>query len=168
MEVYNINPIYKNLINSRGVKTSFKEKKHKNNWIKALISIFVLALLMMSVGVPVYDGLLAIENNAVPYEFGNMGNLNVKTTSTLGTSEMGNIIWYEIEYGHVPTANELHTLLIGILAGYGIGGAITILIEAIIAAFTVGSSISAAVSNVLLGLVSPEAEGGILTAILAA
>ncbi len=40
-----------------------------------MISIFVLALLMMSVGVPVYDGLLVIEN---------IGNLNVKTISISG------------------------------------------------------------------------------------
>ncbi len=58
-------------MDSRGVKNSF-QNKNKNNWTKALISIFVLALLMMSVGVPVYDGVLAMDNNAVPSKFRNL------------------------------------------------------------------------------------------------
>ena len=114
-----INPIYKNLINSGGAKTAFKNKKHKNNWIKALICIFVLAILMMSVGVPVYDGLIAMENNAIPYEFGNIGNLNVKTSSTSG---MGGIIWFETQhFGQIPTVKDFVAALTQVLIGAGLG-----------------------------------------------
>ncbi len=166
MEVYNINPMYKNLINSRGVKTSFKDKKHKNNWIKALISIFVLALLMMSVGVPVYDGLLAIENNAVPYEFGNIGNLNMKS-NTIPSVNMGNMLYYQLIHGHPPSPQALRALINGVLFKYDLG-ALSGLAIAIVDAIIAGSSVADAVGLVLTGLVSPEVESGILGAILAA
>ncbi len=52
-----------------------------------------------------YDGLMAMENNAIPYEFGDIGNLNVKTSSTSG---MGDIAYYELTHaGVLPSANTL-------------------------------------------------------------
>ncbi len=119
---------------------------------------------MTSIGVPVYDGLMVMENNAIPYEFGNMGNLNVKTSSTSG---MGNMFYYELTYGHFTDRAVLTNILNGILSGYDIA-AIGSLIAAIVEAIYTGVSVSVAVGNVLIGLVSHEKESAILSAILAA
>jgi len=48
---------------------------------KSLISIFAIVILLTSVGVPVYRGFKAMENNIIRHEFENIGNQLQATTS---------------------------------------------------------------------------------------
>ncbi len=128
------------------------------------MSIATITILHGAPGVPIYNGVIAMESNTIPYEFGNMANMDVKTTSTSG---MGDIIYYELTHGHFPSHTALNNLIGAVLGTYGltaVGG----LIYAIVAAIYAGASVSVAVETVLVGIVSPEVESAILGAILAA
>jgi len=77
-------------------------------------------VLLAAIGVPVYDGIMAMENNAIPYEFGNIGNeLQI---STANTGHIADLMWYELSHwGAKPSLNALADAIAGALTGEGIG-----------------------------------------------
>jgi len=120
MESNILNPTYKELIAiekyRNGDTGRIYSDRHTNNWIKAIISIFAIAMLLGMMGVPIYNGLVALEDNAIPYQFGN--SLEV-STATVG--HMGDIVWYEMtHFGARPSAAALISDIDGALAGFGL------------------------------------------------
>jgi len=127
MESNILNPTYKELIAiekyRNGDTGRIYSDRHTNNWIKAIISIFAIAMLLGMMGVPIYNGLVALEDNAIPYQFGN--SLEVSTT-TVG--HMGNLIVFEIyHWGHLPSIGQLESLIEHALVTAGVGWLLNIL-----------------------------------------
>ena len=123
--------------NSTGINYS---DKHRNNWLKAIISIFAIAMLLSIMGVPIYNGVLALEENAMPYQLGN--SLDA-TTATSG--HMGDIVWYEMtHFGAKPSVAALTSDIDGTLAGFDLSAlavVVPLIADAIAAsgAITIGS-----------------------------
>ena len=117
-----INPDYRNLLaieKSRINSIGLHENKKYNNYIKAIISIFAAAILLSTMGVPIYNGIYAMESNALPYDME-----IATTTGNIATSSghAGDIIAYEIwNWGKLPTARDLAEELTGVFLGLGFG-----------------------------------------------
>ena len=97
----------------------FYSDKHRNNRIKAIISIFAIATLLGTMGVPLYNGIIAMESNALPYDME-----ITTTTSNIATSSVnaGDIMAYEIwNRGQLPNAKDLAIELTAVLIDVGIG-----------------------------------------------
>jgi len=126
MESNILNPKYKELKaiemyrnNSTGMDY---HEEHKNNWKKSLISIFAIAVLLTSIGVPVYSGLISMENNAIPYEFGNLGKtIQSSSTDVITSGHIAELVDYELtHWGARPTETDIVNFLIGLFIGVGI------------------------------------------------
>ncbi len=103
--------IEKSRINSMGLH---EHKKH-NNYIKAIISIFAVAVLLSTMGVPIYSGIYAMEQNAIPYEV----NVN---WNTIQSGNMANIIAYELwHFGAMPSPNNIAGFIRDGLESGGLG-----------------------------------------------
>ena len=90
-----------------------------------------IAVLLTSIGVPVYGGIMAMENNAMPYEFG-----NTIAKTTVQTPVSGDIIYFEIyHFGQMPNVHELGNMIIHALVGIGAYGIVSIL-EPVLVTFT--------------------------------
>ncbi len=169
-----LNPTYKELIamekyrnNSTGINYS---DKHRNNWLKAIISIFAIAMLLGMMGVPIYNGVLALEENAMPYQFGN--SLEA-TTATSG--HMGDIVWYEMTHsGAKPSVAALTSDIDGALAAFDLSVlavVVPLIADAIAAsgAITIGSIsdiILTTIAGISLGPISLAAIGALAGAIV--
>lgn len=125
MESNILNPTYKELIaiemyrnNDTGINY---HNKHRNNWKKGLISIFAIIILLATMGIPVYSGVLAMENNAIPYEFGNSVSMQSYIQPIEGSS-FGDLVYYELMHaGALPTAPTLANTIRNALESYGLG-----------------------------------------------
>jgi len=118
-----LNPTYRELMAIEKYRNSdtgrFYSDKRRNNWIKAIISIFAIATLLGTMGVPLYNGIIAMESNALPYDME-----ITTTTSNIATSSVhaGDIIAYEIwNWGQLPNAKDLAIELTAVLIEVGIG-----------------------------------------------
>jgi len=96
--------------------------KHINNWKKSLISIFIIAVLLTAIGIPVYGGIIAMENNAIPYEFGNLGKtIQSSSTNVVTGGHMADLIDYMLtHFGAAPTQKDMVDFLIGLFTSYGL------------------------------------------------
>ncbi len=108
-----MNPTYKELIAMekyrKGDTGRIYSDKHRNNWIKAIISIFAIAMLLGMMGVPVYNGVVALEDNAIPYQLGN----SVEASTATG-GHMGDLVYYELlHWGALPSSNSLANIIRG-------------------------------------------------------
>jgi hypothetical protein len=119
MVLSSLNPVYKELIamemyrNDMGV---IYKDKHKNKWKKAIMSIFAVAILLGIMGVPIYNGILVLEDNAIPYDMGNI--VEVSTATSL---HMGDIIYYELtHFGARPSVAALDSDIGGALGAAGL------------------------------------------------
>ena len=123
MESNILNPTYRELIAMEKYRNGdtgrIYSDKHRNNWVKAIISIFAIAVLLSTMGVPIYNGIYAMESNAVPYDME-----ITTTTSNIATSsgQAGDIIAFEIyHWGQLPTVRGLAEELTGVLLEVGFG-----------------------------------------------
>ncbi len=106
--------IEKSRINSMGLH---EHKKH-NNYIKAIISIFAVAVLLSTMGVPIYNGIYAMENNALPYD---MGIVATSSNSATASGHAGNLILFELyNWGEIPTAADVGNMIVGALINLGL------------------------------------------------
>ncbi len=116
-----MNPTYKELIAIEEYRNNNTERiynnKHRNNWIKAIISIFAIAMLLSIMGVPIYNGIVALEENAMPYQ---LGNSLEAPTATGGY--MGDIIAYELwHWGAMPSPTTVSGFIVDGLKSAGLG-----------------------------------------------
>lgn len=120
MESYSINPVFQSFLHSQTQETGIFEKKRRdNNWKKGMLAIAVVGILLVTAGVPIYNVIFTAEGNAIPLEFGNIGNIQSQSTS--GISEMGNLIDFELtHWGATPTEQDLVDFLVGLFTSYGI------------------------------------------------
>jgi hypothetical protein len=123
MESNILNPTYKELIAiekyRNGDTGRIYSNKHTNNWLKAIISIFAIAMLLGMMGVPIYNGIYAMESNALPYDMEITTNTGNMVTSS---GSVGDIIAYEIfHWGQLPTARALAEELTGLFIDLGFG-----------------------------------------------
>ena len=169
-----LNPTYKELIamekyrnNNTGINYS---DKHRNNWLKAIISIFAIAMLLSIMGVPIYDGVLALEENAMPYQ---LGNSLEATTATSG--HMGDIVYYEMtHFGAKPSVAALISDIDGALAAFDLTAlafVVPLIADAIAdsGAITIGSIsdiILTTIAGISLGPISLAAIGALAGAIV--
>jgi len=124
-----LNPTYKELIAiekyRNGDTGRIYSDRHTNNWIKAIISIFAIAMLLGMMGVPIYNGIYAMESNALPYDMEITTNTGHMVTSS---GSVGDIIAYEIfHWGHLPSISQLESLIENALVAAGVGWLINIL-----------------------------------------
>ncbi len=97
--------------------------RHRNNWVKAIISIFAIAMLLGMMGVPIYNGVVALEDNAIPYQLGSS-----LEASTATGGHMGDLIAFEIyHWGHLPSISQLEGLIEHALLSLGLSWLIAIL-----------------------------------------
>ena len=127
MESNTLNPTYRELIAIEKYRNSdtgrIYSDKHRNNWIKAIISIFAIAMLLGTMGVPIYNGVVALEDNAIPYQ---MGTSLEASTATGG--HMGDLIAFEIlHWGHLPSISQLEGLIEHALLTLGLAWLIALL-----------------------------------------
>jgi hypothetical protein len=120
MESNILNPTYKELIAIEKYRNNntgrIYSSKHTNNWLKAIISIFAVSMLLGMMGVPIYNGVVALEDNAIPYQLGNS-----LETSTATGGHMGDIIAYELwHWGKIPTAQAIGQMIAGALIDLGL------------------------------------------------
>ena len=120
MESYSINPIFQSFLNSQTQETGiFERKRRENNWKKGILAIAVVGILLVTAGVPIYNVIFAAEGNAIPLEFGSIGNIQVQSAS--GISGMGNLIDFELtHWGATPTEQALVDFLVSLFTSYGI------------------------------------------------
>ncbi len=115
-----INPDYRNLLaieKSRTNSMGLHENRKHNNYIKAIISVFAVAVLLSTMGVPIYNGIYAMESNALPYDMG--AAISTGNGATSGHAE--DLIYYEIyNWGQFPSSQALEHMVIHILIGYGL------------------------------------------------
>jgi hypothetical protein len=73
-------------------------------------------------GIPVYSGVLAMENNAIPYEFGNVGTIAQTSPSKLTTDgQMGGLVHYALtHWGARPSLSVLTDFLIATFSSFGL------------------------------------------------
>ena len=69
-------------------------KGKEKNWEEGIPAIAVVGILLVTVGVPIYNFIFAAEGNAIPLELGNIDNIQAQSTS--GLSGMGNLIDFEL------------------------------------------------------------------------
>ena len=123
-----INPDYRKLLaieKSRINSMGLHENKKHNNYTKAIISIFAVAVLLSTMGVPIYNGIYAMESNALPYD---MGIVAATGNSAIASGHMGNIIYYEVyHWGQFPTIAGLEHIIIGALTSIGAAWLVAIL-----------------------------------------
>ncbi|MEM0139124.1 MAG: hypothetical protein QXZ44_00710 [Ferroplasma sp.] len=84
-------------------------KKH-NSHIKAIISIFAVAILLSTMGVPIYNGIYALENSAMLYEMGTAFSTgNIATSS----GHKGDLIYFKIfHFGQFPSSSDLEHIFV--------------------------------------------------------
>lgn len=65
---------------------------------------------------------MAMENNAMPYEFGNIGSqLQAATSSITNTGHMGDLVYYELlHWGALPSSSSLTNTIVSALSSYGL------------------------------------------------
>jgi hypothetical protein len=117
MENRNLNPIYRNFLVQQTIVVPVEKTKHNNNWKKAILAIFIIGILLATIGVPVYNVVFAIEGNAIPFESGNI--LLTPNSNSRANGQMGNIIAFEIwNWGATPSVKNIEEMLTA--AGLGI------------------------------------------------
>jgi hypothetical protein len=117
MESNVLNPTYKELIAMEKYRNGdtgrIYSNRNRNNWIKAIISVFAIAMLLGMMGVPIYNAVVALEDNAIPYQLGN----SIEASTATG-AHMGDILYYELtHFGVRPSAAALVSNIDGGLAG---------------------------------------------------
>ena len=145
--------------------------RHRNNWVKAIISIFAIAMLLGTMGVPIYNGVVALEDNAIPYQLGSS-----LEASTATGAHMGDIIAYEIyHWGAIPTAEAIGQMIAGALIDLGLTYLLTaqeittISISVVTLLFEDGTSVTVVdVAIDSTALVSPGVAEALAVGIIAA
>ena len=171
-----INPDYRNLLaieKSHTNSMGLHENKKHNNYIKAIISVFAVAVLLSTMGVPIYNGIYAMESNALPY---NMGIVATTGNSATASGHMGDIVYYELtHFGAKPSKAALISDIDGSLSAFDLGVLtylVPLMADAILAsgAVDVGSItdiILVTIAGVSLGLISTAAISALAGAIVA-
>ena len=170
-----MNPKYRELIAIEKYRNSDTGRvygdKHRNNWIKAIISIFAIAMLLGTMGVPIYNGVVDLEDNAIPYQLGNS-----LEASTATGGHMGDIVYYELtHFGAKPSKAALISDIDGSLSAFDLGVltyVVPLIADAILAsgAIDVGSItdiILVTIAGVSLGSISTAAISALVGAIVA-
>ena len=165
MEVYNINPIFISLLNQDSQLTNEVVKKKKENfWKKAILSSTVVIFILAAAGVPVYGVLIAMEGNALPLEFTEMG------VAIYTIAHHGDLYLYEFEhFGMKPSKAQLTSSILGALNGFELSvlaWAVPLIADLILAsgAISVGSItdiILVSIAGVSLGPVTLAAIGAL-------
>ena len=113
-----INPDYRNLLaieKSRINSMGLHENKKHNNYTKAIISIFAVTILLSTMGVPIYNGIYAMESNALPM------NTSLSSVNNPVSSGIPNLIAYELyNWGKIPSPTAIGEMIAGALIDLGL------------------------------------------------
>ena len=163
-----INPDYRNLLaieKSRINSMGLHENKKHNNYTKAIISIFAVAILLSTMGVPIYNGIYAMESNALPYD---MGIVAATGNSATAVGHAGDIVEYELtHWGAKPSIASLASKIAGFFASVGLGYLVTSsgIMDAAGAILASGVLADSAIATILLTIVSGPVGWSILIGI---
>ena len=150
-EVASVNPAYISLIEHQEEVNPIENKRNGNKWGKIFLGLSVIGMILMATGLPLHAMAIVLEEDAIPFDLGNMEAYGEKIMSI--PVNIGNFIAYEIwHWGQWPSVSALEEWLTAALVGVGLSFLVPFVSGMVSFIFAAISAYGLSTSSIIFGI----------------